>query len=167
MIFGGKERPSPRDARDRLAHIVARHLADADEDTRRVVTAVAGLLARVAYADGHYAPEEEAALREELGRIRGLESPGVDAICELLADDIGQVALIGDHDWTRDLKALATRELRLEVLEVLLDLAVADGQLTQAETAQLRRVTTALGLTQAEYNERQARHRDKLAVLSG
>lgn len=167
MLFRRKEKPravSP-EARDRLAEIVERYLADADEATRRIVTAVAGLLAKVAYADGDYSTQEEAAIREELSRVHGLSQAGVDAICGLLADQISHVALLGDHDWTRDLRDLADRELRLEVLEVLVEMAVADQILKQDEQTQLRRIAKALSLTQDEYNAIQLKHRDKLSTL--
>ena len=62
MIFRGNERPksmSP-EARDRLAAIVEQYLADADDSTRRIVTAVAGLLAKIAYADGRLDKYEDA-----------------------------------------------------------------------------------------------------------
>lgn len=152
----------PLGARERLAEIVQRYLADADEATQRIVTAVAGLLAKVAYADGHYSEQEAAAIRVELRRVHGLSEAGVDAVCDLLGDQISQVALLGDHDWTRDLRELASRELRLEVLEVLIEMGVADEVLTQAEQVQLRRLTKALNLTQDDYNALQAKHRDKL-----
>lgn len=167
MIFRRKleSHEVPARARERLAQIVERYLSDADEATRKIVTAVAGLLARVAYADGDYSETEEAAIREELARIHGLSPQGIDAICQLLADEIGQVALLGDHDWTRDLRELATRELRLEVLEVLVEMAVADHVLTSEEQTQLRRIAKALSLSQDDYNAIQAKHRDKLSTL--
>jgi uncharacterized tellurite resistance protein B-like protein len=167
MIFRRKETPNamPPEARDRLAEIVERYLADADEATRRIVTAVAGLLAKVAYADGHYSTQEEAAIQKELSRVHGLSQAGVDAICGLLADQISHVALLGDHDWTRDLRDFADRELRLEVLEVLVEMAVADQLLKHDEQTQLRRIAKALSLTQDEYNALQAKHRDKLSTL--
>jgi uncharacterized tellurite resistance protein B-like protein len=168
MIFRGKEKPksmSP-EARDRLAAIVEQYLADADDSTRRIVTAVAGLLAKIAYADGHYSTQEEATIQKELSRVHGLSQAGVDAICGLLADQISHVALLGDHDWTRDLRELADRELRLEVLEVLVEMAVADEVLKHEEQTQLRRIAKALSLTQDEYNAIQSRHRNKLSTLS-
>ena len=168
MSFRRKDAPkqvSP-EARDRLAEIVEQYLADADDATRRIVTAVAGLLAKIAYADGHYSTQEETAIQKELSRVHGLSQAGVDAICGLLADQIGRVALLGDHDWTRDLRELADRELRLEVLEVLVEMAVADQVLKHDEQTQLRRIAKALGLTQDEYNAVQAKHRDKLSTLS-
>jgi uncharacterized tellurite resistance protein B-like protein len=168
MIFRGKEKPksAPPEARDRLAEIVEQYLAEADDSTRRIVTAVAGLLAKIAYADGHYSTREEATIQKELSRVHGLSQAGVDAICGLLADQISHVALLGDHDWTRDLRELADRELRLEVLEVLVEMAVADEVLKHEEQTQLRRIAKALSLTQDEYNAIQARHREKLSTLS-
>jgi uncharacterized tellurite resistance protein B-like protein len=167
MIFRPKAKPkalSPQ-ARERLAQIVGQYLAHADDATRRIVTAVAGLLAKVAYADGHYSVQEEATIQKELSRVHGLSQAGVDAICGLLADQISHVALLGDHDWTRDLRELADRELRLEVLEVLVEMAVADHELKHGEQNQLRRLAKALNLTQADYNAVQAKHRDKLSTL--
>ena len=168
MIFRRNDTPkevTPQ-ARERLAEIVEQYLADADDATRRIVTAVAGLLAKVAYADGHYSVQEEAAIQKELSRVHGLSQAGVDAICGLLADQISHVALLGDHDWTRDLRELADRALRLEVLEVLVEMAVADQVLKHDEQTQLRRIAKALALTQDEYNALQAKHRDKLSTLS-
>ncbi|RLB50044.1 MAG: hypothetical protein DRH23_05285 [Deltaproteobacteria bacterium] len=168
MIFRRKDTPKEAlpEARDRLAEIVEQYLADADDATRRIVTAVAGLLARIAYADGSYSAQEEAAIRKELSRVHGLSQSGVDAICGLLADQISHVALLGDHDWTRDLRERGGRELRLEVLEVRIEMAVADQVLKHGEQTQLRRIAKALNLTQDEYNALQAKHRDKLSTLS-
>lgn len=167
MIFRRKEKATDLtpQARDRLAEIVAQYLTDADEPTRRIVTAVAGLLAKIAYADGDYSAQEEAAIRKELSRVHGLSPAGVDAICGLLADQISHVALLGDHDWTRDLRELASRALRLEVLEVLVEMAVADSVLKHGEQTQLRRIAKSLNLSQDDYNSVQAKHRDKLSTL--
>jgi uncharacterized tellurite resistance protein B-like protein len=168
MVFRWKKQLQeiPPQARDRLAEIVEKYLADTDEATQRIVTAVAGLLAKVAYADGDYSTEEEATIRKELSRVHGLSPEGVDAICGLLTDQISHVALLGDHDWTRDLRDLADRALRLEVLEVLVEMAVADGVLKHGEQTQLRRIAKALSLSQDDYNAIQAKHRSKLSTLS-
>lgn len=162
----GRTHDASKLARERLAEIVEQYLADADEATRRIVTAVAGLLAKVAYADGHYSDKEEVTIRQELSRVHGLSAEGVNAICGLLADQISQVALLGDHDWTRDLRDLAGRELRLEILEVLVEMGVADEVLKQEEQVQLRRIAKALSLTQDDYNAIQAKHRHKLSTLA-
>ena len=65
----------------------------------------------------------------------------------------------------RDRRELGDRELRVEVLDVLVDVAAADGVLSTPETNLLRQVTTALGLSQTDYNEAQSRHRERLTAL--
>ncbi|MFW6067068.1 MAG: TerB family tellurite resistance protein [Myxococcota bacterium] len=162
---GKRDGGLPKGAPQRLADVVRGQMPDADDVTRRVVTAVAGLLACVAYADREYAPTEERAVRAELGRVHGLGQAGVEAVCGVLREDIVDLAQVGDQVWTRELKELGERELRVEVLDALVELAAADHELSLSEVNYLRRLTTALGLTQADYVALQSRHRDKLSLL--
>jgi uncharacterized tellurite resistance protein B-like protein len=151
-------------AADPLGDVVREHMPG-DEDVQRVVVAIAGLLACVAYADQEYHPKEEEMVRSELSRVHGLSAEAVDAICAVLASKISVVVAAGDYRWVRDLRELTGREQRLEILELLLELAAADEEFSMTEANYLRRLTTALGLEQADYNAAQARHRDKLTTL--
>jgi uncharacterized tellurite resistance protein B-like protein len=148
-----------------LERVVKSHMAGADDETVRIVAAIAGLLANVAYADRKYAPAEEQHIRGELGRIEGLGPSGVDAICALLRDHIAAISAVEAPVHARNLLDLADRDLRLRVLDALVDLAAADNEITVAETNTLRLTVKALGLSQDDYNASQARHREKLAVL--
>ncbi|MBW2462442.1 MAG: TerB family tellurite resistance protein [Deltaproteobacteria bacterium] len=165
LLDGNDTSSKTSESADPLSQTVAAHMVDATDETRSVVTAIAGLLAAVAFADQDYSPAEERHVREELGRVHGLEAGGVDAICTVLSEGIGRVVAAGDQHWVRDLRKLTEREQRVEILEVLLDLAAADDELSMAETNYLRRLATALGLEQSVYNAAQARHRDKLSAL--
>jgi uncharacterized tellurite resistance protein B-like protein len=156
--------PAPASAGDLLSAI-RQHLPDADSETVRVVTAIAGLIGVVAYADRNYTAEEEAQLRSELARIHGMTGAGVEAICSLLRLHIVEIATVQVPRYARELRELGDVELRLQVLEVLVDVAASDGSITHPETNVLRQLTTSLGLTQHDYNVAQARHRDKLSAL--
>jgi uncharacterized tellurite resistance protein B-like protein len=145
--------------------VVARHLEDADPDTVRIVAAIAGLLAHVAYADHDYSAAEEHHIRAELARVRGLTIGGVDAICLALREHIAEIAAVEAPHHARALRELTDRDLRVQVLELLVDVAAADDDICLAETNLLRQMATSLGLTQDDYNAAQARHRDKLRVL--
>lgn len=169
-LFAALERllSGPEKAADRahpLALAVREQIPDASEDTQRLVTAVAGLLACVAYADQEFSEPEQRAIREELARLPAMEPAGAGRVVGVLTGDIQAIIANGDQGWVRDLRELTTREQRLEVLDVLLDLAAADGVIDHSEVNYLRRLATALGLEQAEYNAAQARHRDKLGLL--
>jgi uncharacterized tellurite resistance protein B-like protein len=147
-----------------LAH-VRRHLPGADDETTRVVAALGGLLAAVAYADRDYSADEEALVRELLGRVNGMTSAGIDAICDAMRRHVVEAATVGIPRFTRELRELGDHELRRQVLDALVDLAAADGKFTMSETNVLRQITTALGLSQSDYNESQERHRSRLTIL--
>ena len=163
MVLRKTTPPDPDEGK--LVSLVAQHMPDADPGLVKVVASVAGLLACVAYADREYSEREESRVREELNRIHGLDSKGADAICDVLAAHIREISSTVSHACTRTLRENASENQRLEVLQVLVDLAAVNDELTTAETNLLRRITDSLGLSQNDYNKAQALHRDKLAVL--
>src|SRR5258705_6057749 len=141
-----------------LERIVRAQMDDAEG--ARIVAAIAGLLGTVAYADRQYAAVEEQRIRQELGRVHRLTAAGVDAICAVLREHIVDIATVEAPVYARELLALADPDLRLEVLDALVDLAAADDEITLAETNVLRLTATALGLTQQDSTAAQSRHRE-------
>src|SRR5262245_3818550 len=99
-------------ASTRLAEVVKRALPDADDDTQRLVIAVAGLLATVAYADREYAPTEEARIVQELSRIQGLGERGVETIRKVLREHIVTIATVEAPIYARELRQLGDHEFR-------------------------------------------------------
>lgn len=148
-----------------LFRVVQSELPDADEETRLVVVAIVGLLGAVAYADREYSELEERRIRDELSRVNGMTDSGIEAICAVLRQHIVEVSTVQLPRYARILVDLADQELRVELLQTLLEIAAADGSITHNETNLLRLVTRALGLSQLDYNNAQAKHRDRLAAL--
>lgn len=148
-----------------LSDAVRLHMPGVDDDTHRIVTAVAGLLGGVAYADREYAEREEGRVRAELGRIGALSHEGAEAIILALREHIVEIATVQAPRYARALRELADRDLRLQVLEMLLELAAADDVISHQEVQLLRNTANALGLDQADYNAVQAKHRDKISLL--
>jgi uncharacterized tellurite resistance protein B-like protein len=167
MIFRKRDPEPPATALARLSQLIGNHLPDADGDTRAIVVAIAGLLASIAYADREYRPSEDAHVREALGRIHGLSAAGAAAICDALRQHVREIAGSNSQQHTRTLRELGELELRRDVLDALVDLAAADDELSMSETDLLRRTASALGLTQDDYVQAQARHRERLSVLKG
>lgn len=149
----------------RLDALVRTHMPDAEEADVRIVVAVSGLLAAVAYADRRYGDEERAHVREALGRIDGLDADGAAAICDALHEHVVELASGNVQAFTRDLRELGDLALRREVLDLLLDCAAADDAVSLEETSLLRRAARAMGLDDADYTASQARHRERLSVL--
>ena len=150
-MFGPFKKSPPKapDASQVLLNAVRQQLPEADDESARIVTAIAGLLAGVAYADGEFSSEERAMLRGELLRVNGISERGVDEICDVLHTHIVLVSTTESQRFTRELRDLADHELRLHVLDLMVELAAADGVISHDEVQMLRRTTGALGLTQA------------------
>jgi uncharacterized tellurite resistance protein B-like protein len=154
-------------ARGELGKSVRAHMSGADEDTVRMVTALAGLLACVAYADRQYTESEREQVRSVLSGLQGLPRAGVEAVCALLDENISALAATAFQNYLRDLRELADHDTRMQVLEVLMELAAADDVVSTPETNLLRRTASGLGLSADDYHQVQARYRDKLSVLKG
>ncbi len=146
---------------------VRTELRGADEETVLIVTAIAGLLGAVAYADKVFSSEERVHVRDELGRIHGMSASGADAICTVIERHLAEIVSIQVPRYTRLLRELGDRELRAQVLETLVALAAADHVISMEETDLLRQLTTSLGLSPQDYNDVQTKFRDKLGVLRG
>jgi uncharacterized tellurite resistance protein B-like protein len=155
--------PAAPEVSAQLLATVRAQLRDADPETVQIVAAIAGLLACVAYSDRTLSAEERAHAREVLGRVHDMTQDGPEAICAILERHVTELATVNPQAYTRTLREHTDKQMRLEVLDVLLDLAAADGELAFAETQVLRRLTAAMGLEQDDYNRAQARHRERLS----
>jgi uncharacterized tellurite resistance protein B-like protein len=162
----GAARTDRADVVERLEQAVRTHVSSADEATVRTVAAVAGLLAALAYADQEFGESEAASIRATLTRTSGLDGVGADAVLAVLREIAAEARSVHVTRFARTLRDELDREGRRAVLDLLVDLSAADGTILTAETNFMRRITDGLGLSQADYNDSQSRHRDKLAVLS-
>ncbi|HLV20955.1 MAG TPA: TerB family tellurite resistance protein [Polyangiaceae bacterium] len=165
MFFRRSSAPAAPAGPAELEHIVRTELAGADAETVAIVTAIAGLLVSVARADRDYSEPEQARLRAELERVQGLSPAGVKTLLAALERHAVEVSATQVQRYTRALRDHADRELRVVVLDALLDVAAADGTISLEEVTALRQISHGMGLTQADYNAAQERHRDKLSFL--
>jgi uncharacterized tellurite resistance protein B-like protein len=157
-----KKSPTPQNAEQMLEAQVQQALGQVEETQVKVVTAVVGLLAVVAYADRKIGADEATHLREQLGRIHDLSKAHVESIAQLLGDQAMHLSATSVPRFTRILRSELPEESRFEVLDALLHMAAADGAITRDEVVSLRNMSTALGLSQEHYNDLQEKHRAKL-----
>ena len=165
MFFSKRPKTGPEKPAETLEAAVRQELEGADAETVAIVTAIAGLLGSIAYADREITEDEERLVLAELSRIQGLDARGAQAILRTLTQHIVSVSTLERPRFTRTLLELGDRDLRYQVLGLLVDLAAADGTISLDEVTMLRSITTALGLTQQDYNELQAQHRERLSSL--
>lgn len=148
-----------------LDGVIADALPNVDPDTRRIVTAIAGLLGSVSYADRDLAASEANAIRELLQTVHGIGPGEASAIFSALEQHVLTLSTVEAPRHARTLVELGNRDLRLHVLDLLIQVAVADGTISHNEVVVLRQLTTALGLDQSDYNQLQSQHKAALASL--
>ncbi|HEY6726385.1 MAG TPA: TerB family tellurite resistance protein [Polyangiaceae bacterium] len=165
MFFDKRSKTVAKEASETLEGAVQQELGAADAETVAIVTAIAGLLGSIAYADRAITEAERDLLVAALSGIQGLDERAAQAILRSLTRHIVAVSTLERPRFTRALVEFGDRELRYQVLSLLVDLAAADGTIGVEEVNMLRSITTALGLTQHDYNELQRRHRERLGSL--
>lgn len=163
-VFFLKKKP-PTEPTSDLVAVVGRSLPEADQDTVQIITAVAGLLGCICYADREVSDREGHMVRNLLQTVQGIGPREADAILTALSRNIIAISTTQVTRYARTLKSLADRELRNHVLDMMLDVATVDDHLSSDEVIVLRQVTQALGLNQADYNALQQKHRGVLATL--
>lgn len=163
-MFFKTTKPTP-EHESALDLVITAAMPHADQDTRRIVVAIAGLLGCVSYADRKFGETEKQLATNLLQTVHGVGTSGAWAILAALEQHIIHVATVEAPRYARTLKDLGDRELRLHVLDMLLDVAAVDHHLSHHEVVVLRQVTTALGLLQSDYNDLQSKHKDKLGTL--
>jgi uncharacterized tellurite resistance protein B-like protein len=153
------------DEEQALLATVRAALPQADQDTIRIVSASAGLLACVAFADRDYSEAEEARMHELLTTIDGIDGQAATHILATLRAHARAFSTVQSPRFCRTLRELGDRELRVHVLDLLVEVAAADEKVTHSEVTVLRQLTTALGLEQGDYNTAQEKHRSKITAL--
>lgn len=151
---------------EELEKAVRANLPEADDVMISIVTAVAGLLATVAYADRDHSDAEREEIRAQLHRIEALNERAVTAIVEALERHILHLSTKYVQRFTRILCEQADASMRLEVLDVLLGVAAADGTISHEEIIGLRNLTNALALSQSDYNHLQSKYKKYLHFSS-
>jgi DnaJ like chaperone protein len=135
---------------DALLKEVRKALPDDESVFIRYVAVVVVLIGRVAWADGRLSPEEESSLRDLLAHIDRLSPSGIEAVCAALR---GRAPTVNDEELGlcyRELKSLCDGRERVEILRLLAQLAVVDGESSTAEHAELEAIAESLGVSLAD-----------------
>ena len=131
----------------------------------RFLAAFAYVLSRVAHADSHISEDETEKMREIVRTLGHLPDPQAVLVVEIAK---GQATLFGGTEnylVTREFREIATTEQRLELLDCLFAVAVADGSISSVEESQAAQIAKELGFTQPEYASALVVHAEHRTVL--
>ena len=146
---------------------IARELEAMEPERARYVAAFSYLLSRVANADLSVSEEETLKMERIVQGLGHLPADQASLVVEIAK---GQNRLFGGTEnflVTRELRELATREQREELLDCLFAVSAADESISGSEESQIRQIASELGFSHAEYVQALSAYRDKREILKG
>jgi uncharacterized tellurite resistance protein B-like protein len=147
-----------------VRRIVAR-LDAMPPERARFVAAAAYTLARAAHADLEISDEETAAIERELQHDEGLDEPTAVLVTQMAKLQANTVGGTEDYVVTREFKALASEQQRLDVLKACFAISAASGSISAEETAVLNQIAGELDIDAAALNRIRAEYHDRLSAV--
>lgn len=138
-----------RTVRNALERCLERTAGEQAQDTRALQLACAALLVEVSRADAVVGVEEERARLDALRRAYGLDEAGALELmeeAEALAD-----RAVSLSDFTQVLREHLGREQRVRVVELLWQVAWADGRIDRYEDYWVRKISDLLYVAHADF----------------
>jgi len=134
----------------------------AETGEERVRLAAAVLLVEAARLDDEYGDDERLAIARLLRERFGLSEDETEEL--LTAAEAAQDHAVEVFTFTRDIKDTFSHEERIEIIEMLWEVAYADGELHKYEDQLVRRVAGLLHVTDRERGEARKRALAKLGL---
>jgi uncharacterized tellurite resistance protein B-like protein len=147
-----------------VRRIVAR-LDAMPPERARLVASAAYTLARAAHADLDVSDEETAAIERELQRDGALDEPTAVLVTEMAKLQAKTVGGTEDYVVTREFKAIATSEQRLDVMRACFAIGAASGTISAEESAVLNQIAGELDIDAAALNRIRAEYHDRLSSV--
>lgn len=147
-----------------VRRIVAR-LEALPPDRARLAASAAYILARAAHADSDISAEETVLMERELqdhGLVDEATAVIVIQMAKLQARTVGDTE---DYVVTREFKALATPEQRVDILRACFAIGAENGTISAEEAAVLNQIARELDIEQPVVNQVRAEYHDLLSSV--
>jgi uncharacterized tellurite resistance protein B-like protein len=149
---------------DRLMAWLKEEQGDLSGGRDELQLTVAALLMAAAQVDGHLDEPERKAVRRVLERRFGLSEAAARALAASgETDAAGSTQLFG---FTRAINERLSHERRVELIEMLWEVAYADGHLDPLEDSMLRQVGGLIDVSDHERGEARRRVRERLGITA-
>jgi uncharacterized tellurite resistance protein B-like protein len=152
--FLGLDLKSPeKESMDDLRSRISTKLGKLSQNEGVFIASFAGLLARVARADGNFDSAEVKQIEKVLGTLNTISKAEVEAIVEILYLEDQNWDFTEEHQFSVDLNETADLERRKEVVRALYQVASADENIDFDEEQEIARIAKALMLSQSDLIE--------------
>jgi uncharacterized tellurite resistance protein B-like protein len=149
---------------DRLVAWLKEEQGDLSNGRDELQLAVAALLMAAAQVDGHLDEPEREAVRRLLKRRFGLSESAAQTLAATGEQDAERSTQL--FGFTRSINERLPRERRVELIEMLWEVAYADGNLDPLEDSMLRQVGGLVDVSDHERGAARQRVRERLGIAS-
>lgn len=129
---------------------IANELADLDETTAHFLASFAFVLSRVAAADLDIDSEEEATIERILRGLDVVDENHVRLVAEIAREQARDQGGTENYLATRDFREHSNRGQRIRLLQALLQVARADGHVSEIESEEIVRIADELDFSSEE-----------------
>jgi uncharacterized tellurite resistance protein B-like protein len=147
-----------------VRRIVAR-LEAMPPERARLVASAAYTLARAANADLEISDDETAAIERELQTHDGLDEATAVLVTQMAKLQARTIGGAEDYSVTREFKALASQEQRIDVLRACFAIGAANGTISAEETAVVNEIARELDIEDATLNAIRAEYHEQLSSV--
>ena len=134
-----------------LAEAIAAQMDGADSREVTRVVGVAGLLARVAFSDRKFQRQERELVTRQLATLTGMSDTDRKVVLGALTINVDTVDESAAKRYAMGLRDLGDKDLCLQVMRMLVDVAGADGSVAEGELWSLRAIANDLGLSVSDF----------------
>jgi uncharacterized tellurite resistance protein B-like protein len=166
-LLGLKRPPDadPTGARTATVRKIVQALDALEPQRARFIAAFAYLLGRIANADLDVSAEETRKMEEIVQGFGELPEDQAILVVEIAKSQNRLFGGTENFQVTRELRELASREQREEVLHCLFAVSAADEVISAVEESQLRQIAEELGFSHREYVDVRSSYNDKRSVI--
>lgn len=142
---------SEEDKKSTLQKEIENRFPDMEEERQIHLAAFSGLLARVAIADFHIDESEEQLFRQALKGHTQLPHEEIEFLVSFSLKNAKELAGRENHMYCTALNESLDKDEKYEILEVLCQLAMADGKITHEEDQELSYIANSLRLSHQHF----------------
>ena len=164
-LAGSRQNTSSSSGSDSVA-LIAQKLESLDEQTAHFLASFAYVLARVAAADLDVDAAEEAAMHRILLASTELDDEQVRLVVEIAREQAAEEGGTENYLATREFREHSSREQRVRLLRSLLQVAAADGHVSEIESNEISSIAEEIGFSPAEVKALRVDVRQQAAALN-
>ena len=164
-LAGSRQNTSSGSGSDSVA-LIAQKLESLDEQTAHFLASFAYVLARVAAADLDVEAAEEAAMHRILLASTELDDEQVRLVVEIAREQAAEEGGTENYLATREFREHSSREQRVRLLRSLLQVAAADGHVSEIESNEISSIAEEIGFSPAEVKALRVDVRQQAAALN-